>query len=70
MSSGKSWDGIKVYYGSSFAMLISIPIPHISWISNSGKKNPLQHISTGLRWKLRDETSLMMLPLSESLSKD
>ena len=34
------------------------------------EKNSLQHISTGLKQRLRDTTSQMMLLPSESLSKD
>ena len=44
-------------------MLISIPIPHISWISNRRKRNLLQHIFTDSKLKQKEVTSQMMLPL-------
>ena len=31
----------RIYYGSNSAVVISIHIPHISWISNHGKRDPL-----------------------------
>ena len=80
INSDKSWDEIKdllwfkhlqrIYYSSNFKMLISIPIAHVSWRSNSEKRNSLQHTSTCLRQRLGDATLQMMLLPSESLSKD
>ena len=54
---------LKIYYGSNCAVLISIPIPYVSWISKRRKRNPLQHTSTDPKLKQKDATSQMMLPL-------
>ena len=34
-------------------MLISIPIPYISWRSNSRKRNPLHHVPTSLKQRAK-----------------
>ena len=62
-NSGKSWDEIKDLLCSNCAVPISIPIPHVSWISNRRKRNPLQHMSTDSKLKQKDATLQMMLPL-------
>ena len=51
-------------------MLIFTLIPHASWRFSSEKRDPLQHMSTSSKQKLRDATSLMMLQPSEFSSKD
>ena len=53
---------IRMLFPQLIRLQVSIPIPHISWTSNSGKRNPLQPISTDLKLKQRDVISQMMLP--------
>ena len=61
---------LKIYYSSNCAKLISINMSHISWISNRRKRNPLQHMSTGLKLKQGDATSQITLLVSGFLSRD
>ena len=70
ITTDKSWKEIKDFLWLKLCKLISIHIPHISWISNSGKRNLLQPMSIDSRLKPKDATSQMMLLPSESLSKD
>ena len=70
ITSNTSWEGIKDLLCLKLAMQISLPIPFVSWISNSRKRNPLQHTSTGSKQRQRDVTSQMMLPLLGFSSRD
>ena len=70
INSDKSWEEIRDLLWLKLCNAISIPIPGILWISNSGKRNLLLLTSTCSKQRQRDATSEMMLPLLGILSKD
>ena len=70
INSDKSWEEIRIYYSSNFAILTSILIPHVSWTSNNRKRNLLWPTSIDSRPKPKDAASQTMLPPLKSLSND
>ena len=68
INSVESWEGIKGFiYALNYITLTFIPIPHISWISNNGKRNLLPPMSIGSRQRTTEMQLHKWCPYHQNL---